>query len=91
MRAHHLERALLRSEALTVREEWARVRSRPLRIADRQICPSCSKRIGKVEFLPLFVLVLFIVFQKDVTFVLLPGDEEIVMHYVCYAQEKQEP
>jgi hypothetical protein len=47
LREHHLERALLRSETLSVRQQWAEARGKRVKITDRQVCPSCGKRIGK--------------------------------------------
>ena len=47
LREHNLQRALLRSEKLAVSENWAKARGRAVRITERQLCPDCSKRIGK--------------------------------------------
>jgi tetratricopeptide (TPR) repeat protein len=66
-REHNLQRALLRAETLTVKNEWCQARGKRIRIADRQICPSCGKRIGKdVTFvlLPDETVMHYVCYQK---------------------------
>ncbi len=66
-REHTLQRALLRAETLTVKDEWCQARGKRIRIADRQICPSCGKRIGKdVTFvlLPDGTVMHYVCYQK---------------------------
>ena len=47
LRENNLQRALLRSETLTVKENWHKVRGTRIKITDKQTCPDCGKRIGK--------------------------------------------